>query len=147
MAKKVKRLYAFKNVIVQAEGEEILKTFNLSQETLLNEISKIMDEKILRPNEMFKIAVENLTGEYFGNVSKKFVKDQKEYILYDQKIYKVCEEFILNDERFIKKMEFNKKRNEERKKFREEENVILGYLISNKTKTIKHIRNHCPDKM
>ena len=49
--------------------------------------------------------------------------------------------------RFIKKMEFNKKRNEERKKFREEENVILGYLISNKTKTIKHIRNHCPDKM
>ena len=81
----------------------------------------IKENAVKEPNEIFKVAIERVTGEYFGYGKKKLILDGKEYDIHDQSIYRRCEKFILNDFRFVRRNEFNKRRIEARRKYMENE--------------------------
>ena len=88
MAKNNKRrLYVLGKNIVLVEGEEIIKTFSLNNEAMEREIENVIAEGIERPNQIFQIAVERVTGETFGDVRRKFIISGKEYSIYDQDMY------------------------------------------------------------
>lgn len=143
MAKKVRRLYALGNSIVQVENGEIIHTFDFDENVLLNEVDEIINKvSPIAPNEIFKKAIKNLIGDDFINISRKLVLDKNEYVIHDQRIYKVCANFIMNDERFKKQQEFNRERTQKRKKFFDKESIILSYERRNRDMTGNYIRRH-----
>lgn len=143
--KRVLRLYAYGDVIVQVEGEEIIQTFDLDREILTETIQQVIEENIERPNEIFKLAVERITGEYFGDVKRKLVISEIEYSLYDQSIYRFCESIIFDNTNFKKKQELKLQMKKEYNMYLQKEREILGYLKEDRNKTGKHIKNHRAD--
>lgn len=112
MAKKAtRRLYALGESIILTEGEKIIKCYNFEQEELYEALNCVLNENgIQQPVFFFKDAIESITGEYFGDVKRKLKIGGIEHSIYDQKIYKICEEFIINHERFIKINEFEREK-------------------------------------
>ena len=88
MAKKAtRRLYALGESIVLTEGEKIIKCYNFEQEELYEALNCALNEKgIHQPVLFFKNAIENITGEYFGNVRRRLKIGGVEHSIYDQKI-------------------------------------------------------------
>ena len=68
-----------------------------------------------------------------------------EHSIYDQKIYKVCENFINNDERLIKARDLQKNRIESYKKYKYEQRVINSYYGNRHNRDIDYIRKHMPE--
>ena len=149
MAKKAtRRLYALGESIILTEGEKILKCYNFEPEELFKALDEALNERgILQPVLFFKIAIENITGEYFGNVKRKLKIGEVEHSIYDQKIYKICEDFIMNDERFVKAREFEKSRRKSYNQYHYDQKVVNSYYANRHKRDIEYIRKHMPEKL
>lgn len=149
MAKKVtRRLYALGESIILTEGEKIIKCFNFEQDELYAALNCALNEKgIRKPVLFFKNAIESITGEYFGDVKRKLKIGGIEHSIYDQKIYKICEEFINNDERFIKIRELERDRWNSYKQSCYEQRVIKAYYAKRHDRALSYIRKNMPGKM
>lgn len=147
MAKKAtRRLYALGESIILTEGEKIIKCYNFEQEELFEALDEALNKKeIKQPALFFKEAIESLTGENFGDVKRKLKIGGIEHSIYDQKIYKVCENFINNDERLIKARDLQKNRIESYKKYKYEQRVINSYYGNRHNRDIDYIRKHMPE--
>ena len=104
-------LIAYENNIVLYSKEEkrILKIFDLNEEQLRQEIDNIMAEKITRPAEIFKNAVEKMFFSYkFFNLRQKInLADGNTLSIHDQEIFKRWKDYIVSCECYnnkIKKM-------------------------------------------
>ena len=146
MAKNNKRrLYVLGKNIVQVEGEEIIKTFSLNNEAMEREIEHVIAEGIERPNQIFQIAVERVTGETFGDIRRKFIISGKEYSIYDQDMYKLYEAFILNNEIIKRKFNIKIQMKKEHNQYLQKEREIKAYIKEDKYNAIRYIKNHRPD--
>lgn len=149
MAKKAtRRLYALGESIVLTEGEKIIKCYNYEQEELYEALNCALNEKgIHQPVLFFKNAIENITGEYFGNVRRRLKIGGVEHSIYDQKIYKVCENFIMKDERFIELTNFQKKRRESYNQHCIEQKEISSYYARRHDRDLRYLRMHMPKQL
>ena len=150
MAKKAtRRLYALGESIVLTEGEKIIKCYNFEQEELFEALDEALNKKEIQkqPALIFKHAIESITGEYFGDVKRKLKIGGIEHLIYDQKIYKICEEFIMNDKRLIKARELQKNRLEEYKKYHYEQRAVKSYFFNKYNRDLDYIRKHMPEKL
>lgn len=149
MAKKAtRRLYALGESIILTEGEKIIKCFNFEQDELYAALNCALKEKeIQQPVLFFKSAIESITGEYFGNVKRKLKIGGIEHSIYDQKIYKICEEFINNDENFIKAKEIQRNRRNSYKQGYYENSVVNSYFAKRHKRDVNYIRKHMPENL
>lgn len=112
---KKRRMFVVGESIIQVQQGKLIQVFNFDKEDIIEEIGQIMEEKMDRPSEIFKNAIENLTGEKFGDVRMKFIIDDVEFCILDQSIYKKCEQFIIQHERFKENTKSRQQRKNERK--------------------------------
>lgn len=141
MAKKtVRRLCALGESIILVEGEKIINCYNFELEELAKEIDLVMSKPFRRPADIFKEAVENIIGEEYKFTNGRFKIGGTDHILCEQKIYKLCEEIILKDERFVKKQEMFKKRKQEKMEYAKKNDVVNNYYQVRHNKTINRMR-------
>lgn len=111
MAKKERNkvgLLALENRIVlfSREENEITESFQIDEAKLKSEIDNIMEEKITRPAEIFKEAVERMLFPYkFFDIRIKIKIDGKEICIHDQEIFKKCKEYITSTDGYKKRIE------------------------------------------
>lgn len=111
MAKKERNkvgLLALENRIVlfSREENEITEFFQIDEAKLKSEIDNIMEEKITRPAEIFKEAVERMLFPYkFFDIRIKIKIDGNEICIHDQEIFKKCKEYITSTDSYKKRIE------------------------------------------
>lgn len=111
MAKKERNkvgLLALENRIVlfSREENEITESFQIDEAKLKSEIDNIMEEKITRPAEIFKEAVERMLFPYkFFDIRIKIKIDGNEICIHDQEIFKKCKEYITSTDGYKKRIE------------------------------------------
>ncbi len=139
-------LIAYENNIVLYSKEEkrILKIFDLNEEQLRQEIDNIMAEKITRPAEIFKNAVEKMFFSYkFFNLRQKInLADGNTLSIHDQEIFKRWKDYIVSCECYNNKI---KKfiREKEEKRIQEEMYKQLNiFAVESSIKNTK--KKHLP---
>lgn len=111
MAKKERNkvgLLALENRIVLFSREEnkITESFQIDEAKLKSEIDNIMEEKITRPAEIFKEAIERMLFPYkFFDIRIKIKIDGNEICIHDQEIFKKCKEYITSTDGYKKRIE------------------------------------------
>ena len=101
-------LLALENMIVLFSREEnkITESFQIDEAKLKSEIDNIMEEKITRPAEIFKEAVERMLFPYkFFDIRIKIKIDGNEICIHDQEIFKKCKEYITSTDGYKKRIE------------------------------------------
>lgn len=101
-------LLALENRIVlfSREENEITESFQIDEAKLKSEIDNIMEEKITRPAEIFKKAVERMLFPYkFFDIRIKIKIDGNEICIHDQEIFKKCKEYITSTDGYKKRIE------------------------------------------
>mgnify|MGYP004517013945 CR=1 FL=1 len=101
-------LLALENRIVLFSREEnkITESFQIDESKLKSEIDNIMEEKITRPAEIFKEAVERMLFPYkFFDIRIKIKIDGNEICIHDQEIFKKCKEYITSTDGYKKRIE------------------------------------------
>ena len=101
-------LLALENRIVLFSREEnkITESFQIDEAKLKSEIDNIMEEKITRPAEIFKEAVERMLFPYkFFDIRIKIKIDGNEICIHDQEIFKKCKEYITSTDGYKKRIE------------------------------------------
>lgn len=101
-------LLALENRIVlfSREENEITESFQIDEAKLKSEIDNIMEEKITRPAEIFKEAVERMLFPYkFFDIRIKIKIDGNEICIHDQEIFKKCKEYITSTDGYKKRIE------------------------------------------
>lgn len=101
-------LLALENRIVLFSREEnkITESFQIDEAKLKSEIDNIMEEKITRPAEIFKEAIERMLFPYkFFDIRIKIKIDGNEICIHDQEIFKKCKEYITSTDGYKKRIE------------------------------------------
>ena len=101
-------LLALENRIVLFSREEnkITESFQIDESKLKSEIDNIMEEKITRPAEIFKEAIERMLFPYkFFDIRIKIKIDGNEICIHDQEIFKKCKEYITSTDGYKKRIE------------------------------------------
>lgn len=101
-------LLALENRVVLFSREEnkIMKSFQIDEAKLKSEIDNIMEEKITRPVEIFKEAVEKMLFPYkFFDIRIKIKIAENEICIHDQEIFKKCKEYITSCKKYKKRIE------------------------------------------
>ena len=145
--KKVRRLCALGESVILVEGEKILKCYNFELEEIVEEIDKVMSKPFRRPADIFKESIENIIGEEYKFTNGRFKIGGIDHVLCDQKIYKLCEEIILKDERFVKKQESFMQRKQEKLEYVKQNDVVDNYYQVRHNRTIDIMQRNCPSKL
>ncbi len=93
-------------VLFSREENKITESFQIDEAKLKSEIDNIMEEKITRPAEIFKEAVERMLFPYkFFDIRIKIKIDGNEICIHDQEIFKKCKEYITSTDGYKKRIE------------------------------------------
>ena len=93
-------------VLFSREENKITESFQIDEAKLKSEIDNIMEEKITRPAEIFKEAIERMLFPYkFFDIRIKIKIDGNEICIHDQEIFKKCKEYITSTDGYKKRIE------------------------------------------